>query len=278
MKLLTIHANLAIKGVLSFLACVAIPFVWDRPLMADPTKTQANWPVGQSSGRKHKPSSLVVNNLHGAQGKVVLEVLPGQQKDLEELGGETRPAKVCIAGLGSKSCYIAQARRINFARDAQAYTVDLGEGHSAVLFHGRYVGLNDEWELVAILGLGSRGQLNNLLPTVVISMQDHFRVWRDSKISDGELITAAQYVWTSKPPKETHFSSHHYQVSTYKFCPSSGRYLLVDQFLTRRKFPGLDGENHPGERVLSAMLPQAQSRLLEDRDSRKHACKKLDEK
>jgi len=273
-----IRVNLAIRGVLTFVACVTIPFFGEEPLVAVTTKAQANWPAGQSSRQKHELANLVVNNLLGAQGKVVLEIFPGEQKDLEELGGDTRPAKVCVAEGAAESCYIARARHINFARDAQAYTVDLGEGHSAVLFQGRYVGLNDEWELVAILGLGSRGQLNNLLPTVVISMQDHFRVWRDSKISDGELITAAQYVWTSKPPKETHFSSHHYQVSTYEFCPSSGRYLLVDQFLTRKKFPGLDGENHPGDRMLSAMLPQVQSRLLEDRGSRKNACKKLDEK
>ena len=195
---------------------------------------QATWPRVPSPRRGSKPFNIEVSGLLGAKGMVILRVFPGEQKDLEELGGDTRPAKVCVAKGPAESCYVARARETNFARDVQASIVDLGEGHAAVLFQAGYLGLNDEWKLVAVLGLGSRRRFVNVLPMVVISMQDQFRLWRDAEISDGELITAAQYVWRSRPPEETHFSAHHYQISTYQFCPSAGRYLLVDQFVTKK--------------------------------------------
>jgi hypothetical protein len=105
-------------------------------------------------------------------------------------------------------------------------------------------------------------------------MQDHFRLWSDTQISAGELITAAQYVWTSRPPEETHFSSHHYQISTYQFCPDRQRYLLVDRFLTRKKFDGLDLEDHPWDKVLSVMIAQVKIRLSRQKAAGKQTCTK----
>ena len=240
---------------------------------------QVDWPRAQPPGLKSKPSYFEVDNLLGSQGKVVLEVFPGEQKDLDDLSGPPRPAKMCIAKSPLHSCYVARARDTNFAQEARASVVDLGEGRAGILFQANYVGINDAWKLVAILGLDFHGRLINLLPVVVISMQDHFRVWHEPQLSTADLITAANYVWKLQPPhEETHFASHHYQISTYAFCANTGRYLLVDRFTTRRKFNGLDGENHPGERVLNATLPQVQSRLLEDSGSRKNTCRKLDEK
>ena len=76
------------------------------------------------------------------------------------------------------------------------------------------------------------------------------------------------------PEEETHFAAYHYRVITYKFCPGAGRYLLVDQFMTRRKFASLDDEDHPGNRVLNIMMPQVKKRLLQQRDAGEQFCTK----
>lgn len=235
-------------------------------------EAQESWPRALSPGHGRKSFNMEVNNLLGAKDKVILQVLPGEQKDLDELGGETRPTKICIANKQATSCYIAHART-NFARDPQASLIEIGGGQSAVLFEARYVGINDEWKSVAVLGLSSRGKLINLLPAVAVSMQDQFRLWHDAEIADGELITVANYVWKLRPPEEeTHFSFHHYQISTYAFCPGSGRYLLVDRFTTRKKFAGLDDEDHPGNRVLNTMMLHVKTRMFRHREAGKSPC------
>lgn len=238
--------------------------------LAVPAEGQVRWPGVPSLRRGRKPFNIEVVDLFGAKGMVSLRVFPGEQKDLDELGGDTRPAKICVTEGAAGSCYIARARETNFAQGAQASTVNVGDGRVAILFQVDYQRINDEWRLVTVLGVDSHGKLVNLLPVLVISMQDNFSVWGDKQASGGELITAAQYLWSSL--EETHFSPHRYRMSTYRFCPNRGRYLLADRFITRKKFNGLDAENHPGDRVLRAMMPQVTKRLGERHDAGKQIC------
>lgn len=231
-----------------------------------------NWPRTERPSRERKPFSIEVTNLIGAKEKLTLRIFPGKQ---DEMDVHDRAAKICIVNKPPTSCYFARVDDMNFARYVQASLVEMGEGQIGVLFQAENLGVSDESKLVAILGLRSRGRLVNLLPRASVSTQDQFRLWHDAELSRADLITTANYDWRLGPPEEeTHFAFHHYRVVTYEFCPRAGRYLLVDQFTTRRKFAGLDDEDHPGDRVLNAMMPQVKKRLLQNQNTGKQTCEK----
>ena len=224
---------------------------------------------GVSGNQEQTRSRLEVNNLFGSQTPVALKVIPGRQGDIDELGGPTVPAKVCISGRAN-SCYVAQAKETNFARNPRISLLNIEGNHALVLFTANYLRINEAWRLVSLLGQGSHGMLINLLPPVVFTQQGQVRIWRDEQISASPLITVTDHYWTALPPRETHFSDHHYRISTYRFCPRQRRYLRADQFITPRKFPGLDGPDHPGEIVLKAEMAYVRKRLLQHRAA--HEC------
>ena len=231
-----------------------------------------NWPRTERPSRERRPFNIEVTNLIGAREKLTLRILPGKQ---DEMDVHARPAKICIVNRPAASCYFAHAGDMSFGRYVKASLVEMGEGQTAILFQAEYLGVSDESKLVAILGLGSGGRLVNLLPATSISAQDQFRFWRDVQLSGADLITTAHYDWRlGAPEEETHFAAHHYRVITYEFCPGASRYLLVDQFMTRRKFAGLDDEDHPGDKVLNVVMPQVKKRLLQKRGAGEQFCTK----
>jgi hypothetical protein len=210
---------------------------------------------------KHGHVRLKVDNLFGSSGQVSLEVIPGRQKDLDELGGKTIPAKVCALGKPASSCYIAHARGTNFARKASVSLLQIEGGRALVLFQADYWLVNDKLKFIALLGMSDDEKIVDVLPPAVFSLQGQFRIWRDEQISLSPLLTVTDYYTTAMPPEETHFSSHHYRISTYQFCPREKHYQRADQFLTSRKFTGFDGSDHPGDAVLKATMAQVRSRL-----------------
>jgi hypothetical protein len=192
---------------------------------------------------------------------VTLEVIPGRQKDLDELGGKTIPTKVCALGRPASSCYIAHAQGTNFARRASVSLLQIEGGRALVLFQADYWLVNDKLKFIALLGMSDDEKIVDVLPPAVFSLQGQFRIWRDEQISLSPLLTVTDYYTTAMPPEETHFSSHHYRISTYQFCPREKHYQRADRFLTSRKFPGFDGPDHPGDIVLKAMMARVRSRL-----------------
>jgi hypothetical protein len=224
-----------------------------------------------SGNQKQTRSQLEVNNLFGSHTPVTLKVIPGRQKDIDELDGPAIPAKVCISGRAN-SCYVAQAAKTNFARNPRISLLTIEGNYAVVLLSASYLRINDEWKLVTLLGQSRDGKLTNLLPSLVFTLQGDIRIWRDEQISASPLLTATDYYWTAMPPEETHFSDHHYRISTYKFCAERKRYLRVDDFITPKKFPGLDDENHPGEIVLKAEMAHVRKRLLQHQAIVKSSC------
>jgi hypothetical protein len=222
---------------------------------------------------KHGHVRLKVDNLFGSSGQVSLEVIPGRQKDLDELGGKTIPARVCTLGKPAISCYIARARGTNFARKARVFLLQIEGGRALVLFQADYWLVNDKLRFIALLGMSDDGKIVDVLPSAVFSLQGQFRIWQDEQISSSPLVTVTDYYTTAMPPEETHFSYHHYRISTYEFCPQEKRYRRVDRFLTSRKFPGFDGPDHPGDIVLKAMMAQVRSRLMKHQQRAKDSVK-----
>ena len=76
---------------------------------------------GVSGNQEQTRSRLVINNLFGSQTPVALKVIPGRQRDIDELGGPTVPAKVCISGRAS-SCYVAHAEENEFCSKSQDFS------------------------------------------------------------------------------------------------------------------------------------------------------------
>lgn len=163
-----------------------------------------NWPRTERPSHERRPFKIEIMNLVGAEDKLTLRIFPGKQ---DETDVHARPAKICIVNMPATSCYIAHAGDLNFGRYVQVSLVEMGKGQVAILFQAEYLGVSDESKLVAILGLGSRGRLVNLLPAISVSAQDQFRLWHDAQLSDADLITTVNYDWRLGPPdEETHFA------------------------------------------------------------------------
>jgi len=91
-------------------------------------------------------------------------------------------------------------------------------------------------KLLALLHLRN-GNLEDLLPSVRISEQGEYRLWREPSVSKMVLVVTADYLWGDG---ETHFSRHRFKVSTYAFGTSASSYLLCDEYVTSKKYPSLD--------------------------------------
>jgi hypothetical protein len=207
--------------------------------------------------------TIRVNAFWGAANPVSIRIDPGETGAASGGGPKDIPAKACVVG-SNENCFIAKDKDYDYG-DAEAETMEIGGGKSALLFLARFSGVSDSLTLIVLLGLNNQGKLANLLPATGYTLQDAYKFWSNPGISEYELLTVANYNWDMK--NETHFSQHRYRIKTFAFCPGLGHYVLADKFATRRKFIGLDGEDNPGEIVIKAEMAAAKSRLLQKHSS-----------
>jgi hypothetical protein len=92
--------------------------------------------------------------------------------------------------------------------------------------------------LIAVAILVERaGKLVNLLPDVRVTNQSEYQIWNEPAISDTALVGTADYFWGEG---EDHFGQHRSRISTYAFSKEVESYVLRDDYMTRRKYPGFD--------------------------------------
>jgi hypothetical protein len=70
------------------------------------------------------------------------------------------------------------------------------------------------------------------------------------------LLVTADFFWMEG---ETHFSTHQYAVTVYRFDPEKDRYIKALSYRTSKKYPGLDEVDRVG--VLNAERPEIVRRL-----------------
>jgi hypothetical protein len=152
-------------------------------------------------------------------------------------GFPTTPARVCIGSGGAEDCYTPPPRDPPFGLNAKTQDVKLATGITLILFMAdSSAGGSGSLSIIALLE-NHDGHLQNLLPKVTVSEQSEYGIWNLPNISAMPILVTADYVWAEG---ETHFAHHRYRISSYVYDKQAGRYAERDQFVTVKKYPGLD--------------------------------------
>jgi hypothetical protein len=178
----------------------------------------------------------------GATGQNVAQyhVLQGET---DPDGVPTTAARLCIGRGTTEHCYVPPTPKITgttlppFGLDAKARPVEMASGGSLVLFTAESSsGGSGSLTVLALLDIRG-GRLQDLLPEVKVTNQSEYRFWNLPNISVMPVLVTADYVWADG---ETHFAHHRYRITSFLYDKQTGRYLQRNQYVTGKKYPGLD--------------------------------------
>lgn len=204
------------------------------------------------------PFAIEAANLLGAPGPVVAEVTPGSPIEMTSDWDKVVRSRVCIRGAPATSCYIAEKASPGDLRPYGDHTtaeiVDLGEGHTAILFQATLNGASYKEHLISLLALDAGGRLASILPPFTTSEASEFRVWRDRAVSPYPIVSRAYAVMTAR---ETRWDDHRFRIITYEFCPAKKQFLQVAEIRTKRTYP-MESE----QSVLGVEMPRVRRGLL----------------
>ncbi len=150
---------------------------------------------------------------------------------------EPPPARVCVLARAGKACYSpprAASVPLDFSYDPHAEVVALSAGRDALFFTATASGGGSgSLTSLALLDFDGR-RLRDLLPPLALTNQSEYRFWHEP--GRPVLLATADFVWGKG---ETHFSAHRYDIRVYGPGPD-GRFVRLDRYTTRHKYPGLD--------------------------------------
>jgi hypothetical protein len=182
-------------------------------------------------------------------------VLPGKTN---ADGLPETPARICLGAVGTEHCYTPPSEKYVFGLEPNARVVAKLNGRNLILFTATFSG-------------GGSGTLSNLalleeqscdfldlLPTVQLTNQSEYKLWNLPQLSNLPALVTADFVWDFKAA-ETHFAPHRYTINMYVFDPKLGRYQQRIQYVTAKKYPGLDDSD--SIRVLDAEKAAILTRL-----------------
>jgi hypothetical protein len=185
---------------------------------------------------------LAVTGSAVAQNIPPYRVLQGQT---DPDGIPTTAARLCIGTGTTEQCYVSPTPKINgttlppYGLDAKAQPVELASGGSLILFKAESSS-GGSGSLTILALLDNRGErLQNLLPDVELTNQSEYRVWNLPNGSAMPVMVTADFIWDFDTG-ETHFSHHRYRVKIFVYDKQAGHYLQRDQYVTTKKYPGLD--------------------------------------
>lgn len=155
-------------------------------------------------------------------------------------GFPTTSAKLCIRSGTGDQCYSPPSPEWPlppFGLNATAKDLKLATGTVLIVFTAESSS-GGSGSLTSIALLENRnGQLINLLPNVRVTNQSEYHFWSLPAFSAMPVLVTADFVWGSG---ETHFSQHHYRITSYVYDKQAGRYVQRDQYVTEKKYAGLD--------------------------------------
>ena len=152
-------------------------------------------------------------------------------------GIPTTASKLCIGPIATERCYAPPAQNPPFGLGPKAQEMKIGTGERVILFTAEsFAGGSGSLTILALL-VERAGILENLLPKVTITNQSEYRLWKLPRISTSPMLVTADYLWRDG---ETHFAPHRYRITVYLYDNKVGRYSKRDQYVTTKKYPGLD--------------------------------------
>jgi len=177
-------------------------------------------------------------------------VAPGQTAPYRVVNGQTdsdgfpiSAARICVGSANTEQCYSPPAPKPPsppFGLNATATDLKLATGVSLIVFTAESsIGGSGSLTNIALLA-DRNGQLIDLLPNITVTNQSEYRFWNLPAISGMPILTTADFVWGQV---ETHFSSHRYRITSYVYHKQGGRYVQLDEYITQKRYAGLDDAN-----------------------------------
>jgi hypothetical protein len=146
-------------------------------------------------------------------------------------------AQLCIGSNATRHCYAPPTQAPPFGLNPKTRSIRNASGTSLVLFTAEsWAGGSGSLTILALLDI-SDARLKNLLPELKVTNQSEYHLWNLPSISAMPVLVTADYVWADG---ETHFARHRYRVTSFVYDKQAGRYLQRDQYVTGKKYPGLD--------------------------------------
>jgi hypothetical protein len=135
---------------------------------------------------------------------------------------------------GSKVTY-------EFGLEPHAKRLQLADGGSWVLFTAMFSGGGSgtltRFALLRYLRDPKGAKIENLLPWVGATNVSEWATWDVKGASANPILVRADFLWGEG---ETHFESHFYKVSAWRYDPEVERYIQAFEYKTSRKYGGGD--------------------------------------
>lgn len=167
-----------------------------------------------------------------------------KETDTVSLEMTDMPARLCFNPLndsGTRQCFDAKDGKEAYTIFEELKLVTMRESRSpksGVLFVAEAGGKVEPTRLITIWTYHSgSGTFHNLLPMIRINLQGEYLFIPKLKEGvEGILVTASR-IWNAEG--ESLYGHHKYTVKIY-MQNDTGKYLLKSQYVTRKKYPGLD--------------------------------------
>ncbi len=170
-------------------------------------------------------------------------------------GFPTSSAKFCFVNDPADQCYLPPKHDPPFGLEPTAKLIRLATGEVWVLFTAVSSAGGSGWATHVAFIRAANGKAENVLPDITLSNQSEYQLW-ELPAGPFPVFATADFLLGKG---ESHFARHRYKVRVYKFRPDSMSYFQCDEFVTTRKYPGLDDAD--SVRVLEAEKANILSRL-----------------
>lgn len=145
------------------------------------------------------------------------------------------PAKLCLQPSGI--CYTPPKDKPPYGFEPTAKVLRLNPKQDAILFSATSAACGSgSSTYLALLDIRF-GHLDNLLTDVTVSNQGEYKIWPEPALSDSAILVVADALWGDG---ETHFGRHRFLISSYFLGNETPYYFLRDEYVTNKKYPGLD--------------------------------------
>jgi hypothetical protein len=188
-----------------------------------------------------------------AQTSPAYQVHPGKT---DSDGFPITPAQLCFVPESSEHCYTPPEQDPPFGLDPKSEPIQLTNGAQMLLFTAESSAGGSGSLTIFALIVDRNGQALNLLPKVALTNQSEYAFWSLPEVSAMPVFVTADFLWADG---ETHFSSHQYRVRAYVYDKQAGRYVERAQFVTAKRYPGLDEVDKI--RVLEPEKPELLAKL-----------------
>jgi hypothetical protein len=155
---------------------------------------------------------------------------------------------LCVGAGNKERCYEPPKQDPPFALNPNAHEVKVETGARLILFTAESSSGGSGSLTILSLLEDRNNHLIDLLPKVTVTNQSEYCFWDLPNLSAMPVFVTADFVWAEG---ETHFARHRYRITSYAYHKQTGRYVQRDQYVTAKKYPGLDESD-----TISVLAPE----------------------